>query len=465
MCDRRLDARSDRDADHDSDLRSDRESVLVFVLVGVLLACVLGAQAPRAVLFEGARLVAGDGRVIERSAFLVDNGTFQKVGRQGEIDAAANAARVDLTGKTVMPALVDVHTHLGYRKGATFAAENFTRAVVLDELDRFAYYGVAAVASAGTDRGDLTLQLRNQPHSGALVRTAWRGLAPPDAGPNPPMRDAPYGVSSEDEARRDVRELAARNVDFVKIWVDDRNGTVPKLSPALYRAIIDESHKHNLRVFAHIATLADAKDLLRSGVDGFLHVVRDRAVDEELLSLLKARPQIFFTLTLFGPRLATYRSAPAWLEEPAIAGAVSPEAIAALKAAMAARTPAAVETAREELEQLERNVAALNAAGVRLALGTDVGGASAGGMFGWTEHVELEHMVAAGLTPARAIAAATETAAAILRLDDLGIIAPGKSASFLVLDANPLDRIANTRRIAGVYLRGVEVARSMKSGI
>jgi hypothetical protein len=127
-----------------------------------------------------------------------------------------------ITGRTVMPALVDVHTHLGYRSGATFRAENFSRDTIVDELNRFAYFGVAAVGSAGTDRGDLTLRLRNDPHPGAVVRTAWRGLAPPDAGPNPPMRDAPYGVSSESEARQDVRELAARKVDFVKIWVDDR---------------------------------------------------------------------------------------------------------------------------------------------------------------------------------------------------------------------------------------------------
>ena len=438
------------------------------LVIWMLCACaasVLIAQAPssshsRAVLFEGARLIPGDGLVIERSAFLVDDGRFVNVGRTGEIDAASSATRVDLTGKTVMPALVDAHTHLGYRTGATFAAENFTREVVLDELRRFAYYGIAAVASAGTDRGDLTLQLRGEPHPGALVRTAWRGLAPPDAGPNPPMRDAPYGVSTEEEARRDVRELAARQVDFVKIWVDDRNGSVPKLSPLLYRAIIDEAHKQHLRVFAHIATLADAKDLLRSGIDGFLHVVRDRAVDDELLALLKARPQVFFTMTLFGPGLTTYGPPPAWLDEPAIHESVPAEAIAQLKGAMAARTPAALESAREEFQRLGRNIAALNAAGVRLVLGTDVGGASAGGLFGWTEHVELEHMVAAGLTPAQAIAAGTQHAAGVLHLDDLGTIAPGKSASFIVLDANPLDRIANTRRIARVYMRGEEVPRT-----
>jgi imidazolonepropionase-like amidohydrolase len=395
-------------------------------LIAVCFVWTLAAQAPRPItgsaVFQGARLIVGDGRVIERSVFVVNGGTFARVGRQGQVTVPAGAEQVDLAGKTVMPALVDAHTHLGYRKDGTFLAENFTRETLQYELERFASYGVAAVASAGTDRGDLTFQLRDEPperHGGVIVRTAWRGLAPPDAGPNPPMRSAPYGVASEAEARRDVRELAARKADFVKIWVDDRNGTVPKLSPSLYRAIIDEAHKNALRVFAHIATLADAKDLLRSDVDGFLHVMRDRPVDDELLKLLAERPRVFFTMTLFGPGQAK--------------GADWP--------------------------RLLQNIGRLNAAGVRLALGTDVGGASAGGRFGWTEHAELEHMVTAGLTPAQAITASTKTAADVLGLADLGTIATGKSASFLVLDANPLEQISNTQRIAHVYLRGAEVRR------
>src|SRR4029453_8335112 len=420
------------------------------------------AQAPPVstgpTLFDGARLIVGDGRVIERSAFVVVNGRFTAVGQQGAVTAPAGASPVDLSGKTVMPGMIDVHTHLGYRHGATFLAENFTRDTILDELDQFAARGVVAVASAGTDRGDLTLRLRDEAHAGALVRTAWRGLAPPGAGPNPPMRDAPFGISTAEQAREAVRELAASRADYVKIWVDDRGGTVPKLSPDLYRAIIADAHTHNLRVFAHIATLADAKELLRAGVDGFLHPVRDRDVDDELLGLLKQRPAVFFALTLFAPRLSASSTPPRWLNEALRSGPVSDE-VARLNELVTTRKPEAVAAGLEEWDRLARNVTKLRTAGVKLVLGTDVGGASAGGLFGWAEHVELENMVLAGFTPAQAIVAATSTSASVLGLDKLGTVAAGKSADFIVLDRNPLQDISGTRRIASVYLRGRQVPR------
>jgi imidazolonepropionase-like amidohydrolase len=436
-------------------------SWIVAASIGGMAAYAQSRGPSAAVFFENARLIVGDATAPnELSAFIVRNGAFVAVGKQGELTAPPGAARVDLAGKTVMPAMIDVHTHLGYRKGATFSAENYSRDNVVDQLNRFAFYGVAAVASAGTDRGTVTFRLRDSPPlHGALVRTAGRGLAPPDAGPAPPMRDAPYGVSTEEEARTDVRELAAQKVDFVKIWVDDRNGTVRKLSPVLYRAIIDEAHKHNLRVFAHIATLADAKDLLRSGVDGFLHPVRDRDVDDELLGLLKERPKVFFALTLFAPRLGMYATRPRWLDESLRGRSGSNDEVARLGEFVASRKPEAIAAAREEWTRLARNVARLHAAGVPIALGTDVGGASAGGLFGWAEHIELENMVAAGLTPAQAIVAATSTSAAVLGLDRLGSVAAGKNADFIVLDRSPLQDISNTRRIARVYIRGQEVRR------
>jgi len=432
-----------------------------FVVAGVSLLNA-GNQAPRAAgpitLFEGARLIVGDGSAsIESSAFVVQNDRFTTIGRKGQVQPPAGAVRVDLGGKSVMPALVDAHVHLGYRKGLSFTADNYTRETLLDTLDRFAYYGVAAVLEAGTGRGDLPFQVRNEARSGARYLTAGRGFAMPNAGPGVPMRDAAYGVTTEAEARKYVEKLAAKRPDLIKIWVDDRNRTVEKLKPNLYRAIIDEAHKHRLRVMAHIANLDDAKDLLRAGIDGFSHVVRDRDIDEELLAMLEQRRHVFFTETLWSERRAIYGSKPAWIDEPILTATFSAEELRQLADSFA---PAVPEESQASARRLLRNVGKLNAAGVKLGLGTDTGGVSGGQYFGLASQMELELLVKAGLTPAQAITAATRNSAEILGLDQLGTVAAGKSADFIVLDANPLDDIANARRISNVYLRGIELNRA-----
>jgi len=256
-----------------------------------------------------------------------------------------------------------------------------------------------------------------------------------------------------------VQEQAARKVDIIKFWVDDRGGRAPKLSIPTSRAIIDEAHKHGIRVMAHINALEDAKDLLRAGIDGFAHVVRDKEVDAELIALLHQHPNVFFVETLWGERNAIYAAKPGWLGNRLLLGPFADAEITSLANGFSASA------SRESAERLLRNVAALNRAGVRLGLGTDTGGVSGGGYFGLASLLELELLVKAGLTPAQAIAAGTRTSAAILGLDTLGVISPGKSASFIVLDGNPLDDIANTQKISAVYLDGRALDRSAPDAV
>jgi imidazolonepropionase-like amidohydrolase len=441
--------------------------VIAACLVLAAAASIGTAQRPAAsanvTLFEGARLIAGDGNPpIENSAFLVENGRFTRVGRKGQVAAPNGAARVDLTGKTVIPALVDAHSHIGYMKDLTSGPQNYTRENILDHMYRFAYFGIAASQAMGSDFGELPFQLRDELLAGkypeaARFLSAGRGLAPLEEISSGNMRHAALAVTTEEGARASVQELAARKVKIIKTWVDDRGGAIKKLSPDLYRAIIDEAHKQNLRVAVHATGLADAKDLLRAGIDVFAHMISD--VDDELMELFKQHPKTAVLLALGGPRRTI--DAP-WLNppHPLVAETVSPEQIKRLQGRLANTSSQALEAGRQAWDRLARGIARLNAAGVKIGVGTDGGGQTGDQFIGWTMHTELENMVAAGMTPAQVLVAATRTSAEILELHDLGTVAANKSADFVVLDANPLEDITNSRRISRVYLRGSEVDRA-----
>jgi imidazolonepropionase-like amidohydrolase len=436
--------------------------VAAAIVVALAGAALLG-QPPAVTLFEGARLIAGAGRPpIERGAFVVRQGRVTAVGERGSVRAPSTAARVDLTGTTVMPALVNAHVHLGFQRGAVFSAESYTRDNIVDQLNRYAFAGIAAVLSLGTEAGPIADAIRADQRSGtlggALFRMAGRGIAPPDAGPaNAAMKPSAHGVRTEDEARAAVRQEAARGVDVIKIWVDDRNGTVPKLSPDLARAVIDEARRHKLKVIAHIFYLDDAKWLARAGVNAFAHLVRDREADDELVTLMRDNGVVIIPNMAISQN-GTFAAPPDWLDDPLFRAVVPAEDAERIRASFASRTPQGVERAAATFRGMERSVARMKAAGVKFAFGTDAG-AVRDHVHAFTDHRELEIMVRAGLTPTEAIAAATSGSAELVGVSEMGALTPGNSADFIVLDANPLEDIRNTRRIARVYLRGVQVDR------
>jgi imidazolonepropionase-like amidohydrolase len=440
----------------------------LWLCISLALFGVSGRAQQQATLYEGARLIIGDGSpAIEQGAILVERGVIAEAGSAAAVQAPAGVRRVDLSGKTVIPALIATHVHPGFQRGTTYSKDNYTRDTVLEDLNRAVYFGISVVQSQGIESGDLLYSMRAEQRQGRLdtarLMVSGRGIGSPNAGPGGAAYSGiAYEVTTQGESRDAVRELAARKVDSVKIWVDDRNGRAPKLPAPLYRVIIDEAHVRGLPVIAHVFYHDDAVDLVDAGVDGFAHLVRDQVMDDALIETM-VRRGTYVMGNLSFPRRGTYASTPPWL----IAGdpmagllseSVSAPVLDRLRTYFARRDPKAVEGARERYRILELSMAKLGKAGAKVILGADTG--LEDHLFGMAEQLELQAMVDAGLTPMQGIVAATSRSAEFLRLAKKGALRRGLDADFIVLDANPLDDITNTRRISRVVINGSEIDRA-----
>lgn len=437
---------------------------LAYYIAATFLAATSYAQ--QAVVYEGARLIVGDGSAaIESGAFVVQNGHITAIGRA--IAAPAGATRVNLAGKTVMPAMINVHVHIGYEKYTSWGAANYTAENVLDHLQREAFYGTAATQSVGSSPLEASLQFQHDQQAGKFPPASRYffipGYAPPNGGPDEVLREATNAlhaineVSTVEEARASIRKMSGLGIKAVKIWVDDRRGTYPKMTPEVYNAIIDEAHKHAMLVHAHATTLADQKAVVRAGADVLVHLVQGQKLDDEYLALLKEKKPYWATVISLGDATAVCE------HDPFFEQAMPATVIAKIRATTERRPlapscgpPAPNAATREAV--IQYNFPRMIAAGARIVLGTDTG-IEPGHTFGSGEHVEMARWVQLGLTPSQAITAATQRPAELLGLKDMGTLAVGKRAAFVVLDANPLDDIRNTRRISSVFLDGAKFDR------
>ena len=404
-----------------------RNAIAALFSFAALLTLPASAQAQSTVaVYEGARLITGDGSApIENGVLVIDGARIIAAGRAGEVQVPPGASRVNASGKTIMPMLLDTHVHLSPGRDA-----------LIRDLRRRAYWGVSAALSMGTDPVEM-LAVRGEVVAGAArFLSAGRGITMPEPG----RITAPHWITSDEEGRKVVQELAGQKVDVIKIWVDNRGGKYKKLTPEIYGAIIQEAHKAGTRVSAHIFDLEDGKGLIRAGVDSLAHGVRDKDIDEEMIELFKKNPRVVLIPNLPDRGI---KSDLTWL-----------------KAALPAAEWQKLEDGNTDRAQEQffygiqsRNLGRLNAAGARIVLGTD-------GNRPWGPHTEMEDMVHSGMTPMQVIVAATRNSAEFLRIADAGTLAAGKSADFIVLDANPLDDITNTRKISSVVLKGAAVDRA-----
>lgn len=415
-------------------MRHPRLLALSVALLSAALAIGLRAQQPAAVkAFTGLRLIDGTDRApIANATIVVRDGRIVAAGPGVAVPAGAQS--VALTGKTVIPGLINAHGHVN-------APDR--------DLKTYAAYGVTTVFSLGGNDEGNWVALRDGQSTASLNRTRIY-LAGPVLAPNTP-----------EEAREQVAKNQAMKVDVIKIRVDDNLGTTPKMKPEIYRAVIDEAHKRGLRVAVHLFYLADAKAVLDAGADFIAHSVRDADISPDVIAMLKAKnicvcPTLMREVSTF-----VYESTPAFFSDPLFLKHSDVQQINQRKEpAFQEKTRADKSAQRYKvaLDVASRNVKKLSDNGVSIAMGTDTG--PAGRFQGYFELMELGLMAKAGLTPKQVLQAATRDAARCWKVDkDLGTLETGKWADFVVLDADPLADIENTKKISDVYIAGNRVSR------
>jgi imidazolonepropionase-like amidohydrolase len=423
-----------------------RISILVLSLAAVLAAGPSAEESqPTILAFVNARIIDGAGGApIVNGAMVVEDGRIVAIGPMSAVRIPAGATRVSVAGRTMMPGLINAHGHVGDVRGLKASPEFYTPEYVRHQLALYARYGVTTVFSLGGD-GAAGIQVRHENSSG-LARLLVAG----------PVIAAADPVA----ARTAVDGVKAMRADIAKIRVDDNLGAGKKMPPEAYRAAIERAHAVGLKVAAHIFYLQDAKDVLAAGGDFIAHSVRDLPVDDAFVEQLRSTNRCLSPTLMRDVSTFVYESRPAFFDDSFFKREVPVETIAGLQTPehQASNRTAAATRYRAGLEIAKANLKRLKDAGVRIAMGTDTG--PVGRFQGYFEHLELEQMVQAGLTPMQAIVAATGDAARCMNIADrVGTLRIGLDADFLLLDRNPLDDIANTRTLESVWVRGYRVPR------
>src|SRR5947208_8574457 len=439
-------------------------------LSGLAVALVVGASSAadaQTTALRGARVIDGRGAApIDNATIVIRDGRIVSIGPSAGTPVPSDAEVVNYTGKTIIPGLISDHSHVGIFVGLKGAPENYNRDAILRQLNQLEAYGVATVIALGLN-GPLIYELRPELHAGQLPGAdlfgADQGIGvvggQPFGGQPPVSENQVSRPDTVEMARASIRQMAARKTDMVKIWLDSAGGLMPKLKPEVYSAVIDEAHKNGLRVAAHIYDLDDAKAIVRAGVDVIAHGVLDKPVDSEFIDMMKARSVWYISTIVLDYTNYIFADQPPWMREPFLQRALHPAVRAQFDAPVyRERTLALPATAknRAAVATNKQNLKALHDAGVQIGFGSDSGvGLRIPGV---AEHLELALMVEAGLTPMQAITNATANAAKLLKLDDRGVLATGKLADLVILDGDPTDDIANSRKIHAVWHRGKQAA-------
>jgi imidazolonepropionase-like amidohydrolase len=422
------------------------------ILVTTLLLSLAGCAGPPPEpeegyqAFVGATVIDGLGNPpIEDAVILVRDGRIEGVGTRAQLPPPPTAAPIDVSGKTIIPGLIVGHGHVGATKGLEADPKFYTEENILDQLRLYARYGVTTVTSLGGD-GEEAIRLRNAQDTPDLDRARIF------------VAGKVVDAKTPDAARKMVDENVAMKVNFIKIRVDDNLGATKKMPRDVSKAIIDQAHRKGVKVAAHLYYLGDAKALLEDEVDFIAHSIRDKEVDAELVqTLLKKEVCLCPTLTR---EVSTYvyESVPDFFSDPFFLKEADPAVLEQLKdpeRQKKIQSNKAAQQYKVALDMAMKNLKTLADSGVKIVFGTDTGPPAR--FQGYFEHMEMELMAKAGLSPLQIIQSATGDAAQCLGLYSIGSIKAGNWADMVVLGKNPLDDINNTKSIESVWIAGNQV--------
>jgi len=397
----------------------------------------------------GARLIDGTGApAIDDSVIVIEGTRIESAGSRTTTPVPKGGTIIDGAGKTVIPGLIELHAHYF---GDSAELERLFRAQLR--------FGVTTSRSIGADTEEhlaVIADARARKIPAPRLYTAGLGFTHPEGHPvQLPFVRRP---GTEEEARRGVAELAAQRVDFIKMWVESKNGSLPKITPAMRKAVVEEASKRHVPVVAHIFDLADLEQLADIGVKQFLHTVRDTEdISAELLERLKAGGVSFVPTFTVAERSWYFPETPDALDDPELRASLEPPLLADIlkeetRGEMLANPM--LPQLKAEYARGQRFVRKLVEHGIRIGIGSDSGSGTI--PTGWGTHHEMQLFVEAGLTPMQTLQAATGEAAAILSEGEpaFGTIEPGQAADLLILDADPLADIANTRKIHRIMQAG-----------